>query len=205
VNDASRFAAPAAGVGVALLGGIAAFLVSWLMKPSPVGPGADTAYVIESPLEVPLVTAVTVLTGLLACFVALLVSEALSPPDVPVQSPHPAEPPAVVTPPQPPDPRLAQRDKAVRELAELVGRLPPEYAWQAANVLRSAGVQQILADGQAFDPAIHSAVGTEPTSEAALHDVVARTVKPGWADRERVVVPARVVVYVDASQPEVLP
>ncbi|WP_170309076.1 nucleotide exchange factor GrpE [Pseudonocardia hierapolitana] len=149
-------------------------------------------------------TAVTVLTGLLACFVALLVSEASSPSGVPAQIAHPADPPAVVTPP-PPDPRLAQRDKAVRELAELVGRLPPEYAWQAANVLRSAGVQQILADGKAFDPEIHSAVGTEPTSEAALHDVVARTVKPGWADRERVVVPARVVVYVDTSQSEVLP
>jgi hypothetical protein len=225
MNDGSRVFAAAAGAGVAVFGGILAYLVSLWMEPSAslTGPErlikAATGYGMgaqasDSTGEALLVAVVTGLTGLLACVVVLLFSPRLSLPSawrsenggaLTSQVVHSADRPDVVTSPQSPDPRLTQRERLVRKLAELVHTLPPEYAWQAANVLESAGVQQILADGKAFDPAVHYAVGTESTPDAALHDVVARTLKPGWADRERVVVPARVVVYVDPSQPEVLP
>lgn len=201
----TRGIAVAAGVVVALLGGSATFLISWLLEPT-AQPATSTepgvASVSESGWEVPLVTVATVLTGAIATAVVLWLSAR---DDTTIGTAPTAGPPPVTAPPQPPDPRLAERETAVRELAELVGRLPPEFAWQAANVLRSAGVHQILADGSRFDPAVHFVVETESTPDPALHDVVARTIKPGWADRERVVVPARVVVYVAASQHEVLP
>jgi GrpE protein len=224
MSDGSRGVAAAAGVGVAVFGGIVVFLISSWMEPSALLTGPDPvirtasgygvgAQASDSAREAILVAVLTALTGLLTCVVVLLLSPrltvlshrgensgSLASQEVPL-----AVGGDVVVPPQPPDPRLAERERLVRKLAELVHTLPPEYAWQAANVLESAGVEQILADGKAFDPAFHYAVGTESTPDAALHDVVARTIKPGWADRERVVVPARVVVYVDPSQTGVLP
>jgi GrpE protein len=225
MSDGSRGVAGAAGAVVAVFGGISVYLISSWMEPSASLNGPDgvikaatgyglTAQASDGAGEALLVGGLTLLTGLLACVVVVLLSPRSSLPSVQHSESsgaltgrlaYPADRPVVVTPPQPPDPRLAEREKMVRKLAELVGTLPPEYAWQAANVLESAGVQQILADGKAFDSAVHNAVGTESTRDAALHDVVARTVKPGWIDRGRVVVPARVVVYVDTSQPGVLP
>jgi hypothetical protein len=202
----TRGLALAAGVGFAVLGAAGAFLISWLMVPtaSPVtvpAPAVVVPSVSENPLEAPFVAVVAGLTGVVAAVVVLLLTRR---DDATSGADRVAGPPPVAALPQP-DPRLAERETAVRELAELVGRLPPEFAWQAANVLRSAGVHQILADGAPFDPAVHFVVETESTPDPGLHDIVARTVKPGWADRERVVVPARVVVYVAASQHEVLP
>lgn len=108
-----------------------------------------------------------------------------------------------LSPPRP-DPQLQalreQRETLIRELADLVGKLPPEFEWQAANVLASAGVQPVAPDGHAFDPAVHRAVGTEPTPDHALNDTIARTIRPGWADHERILIPARVVVYVAADR-----
>ncbi|QYN38299.1 nucleotide exchange factor GrpE [Pseudonocardia sp. DSM 110487] len=194
----TRGIAGAAGVGFALLGGTAAFLISWLMAPTapPVTEPGVPPSVSESAWEVPFVTIATVLTGIVATVVVLWLGRR---DDSTIRMEHVAGPACA------PDPRLAERETAIRELAELVGRLPPEFEWQAANVLRSAGADQILADGNRFDPAVHFAVGTESAPDPTLHDVVARTIKPGWADRGRVVVPARVVVYVAASEHEVLP
>jgi hypothetical protein len=201
----TRGIALAAGVVIAGVGAAVAFLISRQMVPTAlpvtVAPGVVVPSVIESPWEVPLVAVVAGLTGVVAAVVVLLLTRR---DDSTSGTDHVAGPPPVTAPSQP-DPRLAERETAVRELAELVGRLPPEFAWQAANVLRSAGVHQIPSDGAPFDPAVHFVVETRSTPDPALHDVVARTVKPGWADRDRVVVPARVVVYVAASQHEVLP
>jgi molecular chaperone GrpE (heat shock protein) len=93
----------------------------------------------------------------------------------------------------------------VRGLAELVATLPPEFEWQAENVLNAAGVRAVDADGQVFDPHVHHAVDTEPTPDAALGDTVARTLRRGWVDGDQVMVPARVVVYVAPDRPAVLP
>jgi GrpE len=99
----------------------------------------------------------------------------------------------------PPDPQLSalrtQRTTLIRGLADLAAKLPAEYGWQAANVLDAAGARRIVPDGDAFDPARHHAVDTEPPPDARLDDTVARTLRPGWADGSQVVVPARVVVY----------
>jgi hypothetical protein len=100
---------------------------------------------------------------------------------------------------------LDQRERLVCGLAELVGALPAEFQWRAARVLESADVQRVLPDGQAFDPAVHHAVGTEPTPDSARADTVARTLQAGWIDSGRVLVPARVVVFVAAVQPGVPP
>jgi hypothetical protein len=108
-----------------------------------------------------------------------------------------------------PDPQVAelqaQRQRMVSEMAGLVAALPPEFEWQAERVLTAAGLQPIDADGAAFDARSHYAVGTEPTPDAGLGDTVARTLQRGWADGDRVIVPARVVVYVVSDRPGVLP
>jgi hypothetical protein len=199
----ARGFALAAGVGVAVLGGAGAFLISRLMVHAiPPGTVLEAGAVVPSVSESLWVAVVALLAGVLASGVVLLLTRRN---DSTSGTDHVAGPAPVTALQQPPDPRLAERETAVRELAELVGRLPPEFAWQAANVLRSAGVHQIPSDGAPFDPAVHFVVETQSTPDPALHDVVARTVKAGWADRDRVVVPARVVVYVAASQHEVLP
>jgi hypothetical protein len=143
---------------------------------------------------------VTVLTGGIAVVTALLlVTRRRSMVD---DRPTPAQPAA-------PDPELArllgQRERLVRGVAELVGALPAEFEWRAARVLESADVQRVLPDGHVFDPTVHHAVGTEPTPDSARADTVARTLQAGWVDRGRVLVPARVVVFVAAVRPGVPP
>jgi len=133
---------------------------------------------------------------------------------LPGTAPSSAGPPTVaVTPTRdhgpvvspPPDPQvpvlLTQRTTLVRGLADLAAKLPAEFEWQAANVLDAAGVHRIVPDGATFDPAAHHVVGTEPSPEAKLDDTVARTLRPGWADRGQVMVPARVVLYALPEQP----
>ena len=145
------------------------------------------------------VALVTALTGGAAVVAALLL--------VPAAGPWPEAVAAVQ-----PDPRtpqvpqlLGQRERLVCGLAELVGALPAEFEWRAARVLESADVQRVLPDGQVFDPAVHHAVGTEPTPDSARADTVARTLQAGWVDSGRVLVPARVVVFVAAVRPGVPP
>jgi hypothetical protein len=131
-----------------------------------------------------------------------------STPDLPPSAAwHAASPaPAPLTSqPPPPDLRvpalLTQRTTLVRGLADLAAKLPAEFEWQAANVLDEAGVRRIVPNGATFDPAAHHVVGTEPPPNAQLDDTVARTLRPGWADRGQVMVPARVVLYALPEQP----
>ncbi len=88
------------------------------------------------------------------------------------------------------------RDVLVRGLVDLVPQLPGSLAWQTENLLVSAGVRPVVPDGRPYDPHRHHAVGTEPTTDEALVDTVARTVRPGYADGARIVVRPSVVVYV---------
>jgi hypothetical protein len=98
---------------------------------------------------------------------------------------------------------LAERATLLRGLADLLVRLPDEYAWQAATLLEAAGARKVVPEaGAQFDPAVHRVIGTEPTEEAGFDDAVARTLRPGWRDRDQVLVPAHVVVYASAEQAE---
>ncbi|GAA3447376.1 nucleotide exchange factor GrpE [Planomonospora venezuelensis] len=71
----------------------------------------------------------------------------------------------------------------------------PRLADRLLAGLNRAGVREIVADGQRFDPRLHEAFGTEPTDRPELHDIVAETVKHGYADGDRVVRVPQVAVY----------
>jgi hypothetical protein len=128
-----------------------------------------------------------------------------SSPEMPAPSVSPPAVPAPsVSPPAVPAPSVGeaelrairrQRDDLVRGLGDLGPRLPEGFDWQVDNLMESAGLRVVTPDGEPFDPTVHHAVGTEPAPERDRAETVARTVRPGYADGERVLVPARVVVY----------
>ncbi|MET8048891.1 nucleotide exchange factor GrpE [Streptosporangium sp. NPDC005286] len=71
----------------------------------------------------------------------------------------------------------------------------PRLAGTLLEALNRAGVQEIVADGQRFDPRLHEAFGTAPADSPELHDIVAETVRRGYADGEHVIRVPQVVVY----------
>lgn len=62
------------------------------------------------------------------------------------------------------------------------------------KALGSAGLQVINPVGETFDPAIHEAVATEPTSAPEDDHVVSRVYQPGYVFNSQLLRPARVVV-----------
>jgi len=62
------------------------------------------------------------------------------------------------------------------------------------KALGSAGLQVINPVGETFDPALHEAVATEPTSAREDDHVVARVYQPGYVFNTQLLRPARVVV-----------
>jgi hypothetical protein len=109
-----------------------------------------------------------------------------------VQQPVPQQPPVV-----PPDtgPLREERAVLVRGLVELLPQLPDGLVWQAEKALSTVGVRQVVADGELVDPRRHHVVGTEPPLEGNRVNTVARTVRPGYADGDRLVIHPKVVVY----------
>ncbi|CAL9390501.1 hypothetical protein SUDANB95_01241 [Actinosynnema sp. ALI-1.44] len=95
-----------------------------------------------------------------------------------------------------PPPAARQKDVLVRGLTDLMPKLPEGVAWQAENLLAAAGVRVVVPDGRPVDPSRHHVVATEPTDDEDAVDTVARTVRPGYADGERIVVCPSVVAYV---------
>jgi len=94
--------------------------------------------------------------------------------------------------------REAEQKKALaRRLAELMPGMPEALAWQAQNALAEAGVRAMVPDGEPFDAAVHHAVGTEPVPRGSRANIIARTVRPGYADDETILVYPKVVVYAD--------
>lgn len=95
--------------------------------------------------------------------------------------------------------RRSARQKAIlaRSLAELLPSMPEALAWQAEKALADVGVQPVIPDGEPFDAAVHYAVGTEPVPPGGRENTVARTVRPGYADGEDILVYPKVVVYAD--------
>jgi hypothetical protein len=170
------------------------------------GNGTWVAVTAEPPSRVPVTALIITVCTALATALAVLVHQTRREPATAPAADAVEEPLPV---PAGPDPQVlelqAQRQRMVRGLAELVAALPPEFAWQVENMLNSAGVRAVDADGQVFDPHLHHAVDTEPTPSAALDDTVARTLRRGWVDGDHVVVPARVVVYVAPDRRGVLP
>jgi molecular chaperone GrpE len=62
------------------------------------------------------------------------------------------------------------------------------------KALGSAGLEVINPVGETFDPALHEAVATEPTSAREDDHVVARVYQPGYVFKSQLLRPARVVV-----------
>ena len=62
------------------------------------------------------------------------------------------------------------------------------------KALGSAGLRVINPVGETFDPTLHEAVATEPTSAAEDDHVVARVYQPGYVFNTQLLRPARVVV-----------
>ncbi len=62
------------------------------------------------------------------------------------------------------------------------------------KALSSAGLRVINPVGETFDPALHEAVATEPTSAQEDDHVVARVYQPGYVFNTQLIRPARVVV-----------
>lgn len=63
--------------------------------------------------------------------------------------------------------------------------------------LQDAGVERIDPVGTAFDPALHEAVSTTPTSDRSKDHVVSATFQPGYRFKGVLIRPARVQVYSD--------
>ena len=62
------------------------------------------------------------------------------------------------------------------------------------KALGSAGLRVINPVGETFDPSLHEAVATEPTSAPEDDHVVARVYQPGYVFNTQLLRPARVVV-----------
>jgi hypothetical protein len=61
--------------------------------------------------------------------------------------------------------------------------------------LTDIGITPLRPDGERFDPAVHEAAATVSTDDPSLHDLIAETEVPGYADRGVVVRPPVVSVY----------
>jgi molecular chaperone GrpE len=62
------------------------------------------------------------------------------------------------------------------------------------KALGAAGLEIISPVGETFDPALHEAVATEPTSAKEDDHVVSRVYQPGYLFKSQLLRPARVVV-----------
>jgi len=61
--------------------------------------------------------------------------------------------------------------------------------------LAEIGITTVRPDGEAFDPAQHEAAASLPTDDPQLHNTVAETELPGYADHGEAVRPPVVSVY----------
>jgi GrpE len=95
-----------------------------------------------------------------------------------------------------------QKTALARGLAELLPSMPEAVAWQAGKALADVGVRPVIPDGEVFDAKVHHAVGTEPVPPGGQENTIARTVRPGYADDQHILVYPKVVVYaVDQDGP----
>ena len=89
--------------------------------------------------------------------------------------------------------RFAHVDPATTDAATIVqGVDMVEKKFMKA--LGGAGLELINPVGETFDPALHEAVATEPTSAKEDDHVVSRVYQPGYVFKSQLLRPARVVV-----------
>jgi hypothetical protein len=90
------------------------------------------------------------------------------------------------------------RGELINSVIDLADRLRDRQPglWKAANRhLADVGVQAYEADGEAFDPARHHAVGYQETGVARDHLKIASTERCGYSDHGQVLRAPDVIVY----------
>jgi molecular chaperone GrpE len=89
--------------------------------------------------------------------------------------------------------RFAHVDPATTDAATVVQGVDMVEK-KLLKTLGSAGLEIINPVGETFDPALHEAVATEPTSAREDDHVVSRVYQPGYLFKSQLLRPARVVV-----------
>jgi molecular chaperone GrpE len=89
--------------------------------------------------------------------------------------------------------RFAHVDPAVTDASTLVQGVDMVEK-KLLKALGGAGLEVINPVGETFDPALHEAVATEPTSAREDDHVVSRVYQPGYVFKSQLLRPARVVV-----------
>jgi molecular chaperone GrpE (heat shock protein) len=89
-----------------------------------------------------------------------------------------------------------QREALVRAAIDIRDHLTSAaLADRLGQALWAAGVGEVRADGEPFDPQRHQAVDHVATAERSLDGTVAATERPGYVDGGAVVRPPQVVVH----------
>ncbi len=92
-----------------------------------------------------------------------------------------------------------QREELVASLIYAIDRASsPAVAARLSQDLEKAGVRSVGIAGECFDPALHEAVATVPV-EGGPAGIVSSVDEPGYAEGERLLRPARVIVTRTAS------
>ncbi|MGH7603466.1 MAG: nucleotide exchange factor GrpE [Gemmatimonadaceae bacterium] len=89
--------------------------------------------------------------------------------------------------------RFAHVDPATTDSATIVQGVDMVEK-KLLKALSAAGLEIINPVGETFDPALHEAVATEPTSAREDDHVVSRVYQPGYLFKSQLLRPARVVV-----------
>lgn len=89
--------------------------------------------------------------------------------------------------------RFAHVDPATTDAATVVQGVDMVEK-KLLKALGNAGLEVINPIGETFDPALHEAVATEPTSAREDDHVVSRVYQPGYVFKSQLLRPARVVV-----------
>jgi molecular chaperone GrpE len=89
--------------------------------------------------------------------------------------------------------RFAHIDPATTDAATVVQGVDMVEK-KLLKTLGNAGLEIINPVGETFDPALHEAVATEPTSAREDDHVVSRVYQPGYLFKSQLLRPARVVV-----------
>lgn len=89
--------------------------------------------------------------------------------------------------------RFAHVDPATTDAATVVQGVDMVEK-KLLKALGNAGLEIINPVGETFDPALHEAVATEPTSAKEDDHVVSRVYQPGYVFKSQLLRPARVVV-----------
>lgn len=81
--------------------------------------------------------------------------------------------------------------------AEAAGDIPESFkgiAKQLHDAAKALGLEKFGAAGDRFDPALHEALGQDPTDDKSKDDTVTAVLEPGWRSKELVIRPAKVRV-----------